>query len=381
MGGCEYIVSSQVSISTNGGISMDSFVTGGSGFVGKSLIRLLVQRGWQVRALARSEKSAQTVSALGAAVVPGSLFDADTLEKGMRGVQVVFHAAGWYKLGDRNIDAGEKVNVHGTRCVLETAVKLGIPKILHVSTVAAYGDTQGKIVDETYQMPSDQPFVTDYDRTKWMAHFEVARPIMESGAPVINVLPGVVYGPQDHSLFGQLMLLYYHGLFPVFPGPETMLTFVHVEDTAQSLLLAAEKGVPGEDYIMTGPAVTLGEMVELWARVSGKQPPVAYIPAKFLKPLAPIAALLPLPEILSADAIKILGVSYAATSEKARRELGWSPRPLEEGMAQTMDWIRQETANPIQLPKVDITSQQRQAALAFILVGIAVALHLKRRRK
>jgi dihydroflavonol-4-reductase len=359
---------------------MDAFVTGGSGFIGRSLIAHLVRRGWQVRALARSEKSAQTVSSLGAAVVPGSLYDADTLEKGMRGTQVVFHVAGWYKIGDRKKAAGEKLNVLGTRCVLETAVKLDIPRIVNVSTVAVYGDTHGKIVDETYRMPSDQPFVTEYDRTKWKAHFEISRQFILTGAPVINVLPGVVYGPGDHSLFGQLMLLYYHGLFPIFPGSETILTFVHVEDTAEGLLLAAEKGRPGEDYVMTGPAVNLGEMAKLWARVSGKRPPVAYLPAHFLKPLAPLAALMPLPAILSADAIKILGASYAATSEKARRELGWSPRLLEEGMTQTMEWIARETTSPVRIPELDLSNPRRQAALAFILIGLAAVLLLRRRR-
>jgi dihydroflavonol-4-reductase len=359
---------------------MDAFVTGGSGFIGRYLIPLLVERGYHVRALARSEKSARVVNSLGAAVVPGSLFDKETLEKGMRDCQVVFHVAGWYKLGTRDQAQFEKVNVTGTRCVLETAFELGIPRIVYTSTIAVYGDTHGKVVDESYQMPPDQPYVSEYDRTKWKAHFEVSRQLIERGAPIINVLPGAVYGPGDTSLFGQLMQYYYHGLFPVFPGVDTTPTFVHVDDTAKGLILAAEKGRPGEDYVMSGPPVSLGEMLKLWSKLSGKPLPVAYMPAHLLRPLAPIAARLPLPEILSADGINILGVSYAATSEKARRELGWSPRPLEEGMAETMAWIARETNSPLRLPELKLDTPHKKAAVAFAAVGLLVAFLLGRRR-
>lgn len=360
---------------------MDAFVTGGSGFIGKRLVALLVERGWQVRALARSEKAAQTLNNLGAAIIPGSLYDKETLEKGMRDCQVVFHVAGWYRLGARDKTAGEKVNVQGTRCVLETAFELGIPRIVNTSSIAIFGDTHGQVVDETYRMPPDQPFVTEYDRSKYRAHYEVARPLIEAGAPIINVLPGAVYGPADTSLFGQLMQYYYHGLFPIFPGTDTVPTFVHVDDSAYSLLLAAEKGRPGEDYIMSGPAVSLGEMVKLWSELSGRRPPLAYIPARVLRPLAPLAARLPLPEILSADAIRVLGVSYAASSAKAHRELGWAPRPIEEGMAQTMEWIRKSTTSPLPLPELNLGSRKRGVGLALIGLGLILALRQRRNRR
>jgi nucleoside-diphosphate-sugar epimerase len=201
------------------------------------------------------------------------------------------------------------------------------------------------MVDETYHMPASQDFLTEYDRTKWMAHYEVALPMMERGAPVVIVQPGAVYGPGDQSLLGDMMRRYYDGRlpFPLLPGPEATLTFAHVDDIAEGHILAAEKGRPGESYIITGPAAPMGEMVKIWSRVTGKREPILQIPARFVKPFAPvmdgISRIIPLPEIFSRDSLIILDATYTARPDKARQELGWSTRPVEEGMRQTFEWI------------------------------------------
>jgi nucleoside-diphosphate-sugar epimerase len=332
---------------------MKAFVTGGTGFIGSRLIRRLVERGYEVAALARSEKGAVAVEALGARSVRGDLDDIESMRIGMQGSDVVFHVAGWYKLGSQDLEMCEKVNVDGTRNVLSLAHELGIPKIVYTSTVAVFGDTHGALVDETYHMPAGQEFLTEYDRTKWKAHYEVAIPLIEKGAPIIIVQPGGVYGPDDHSLLGELMRWYHQGLFPIFPAPELALTYAHVEDIAEGHILAAEKGEPGESYILAGPALSVIEAARLWSRVSGRPEPFFSIPARFLKPFAPLMGVIgrfvPLPELFSQDSLSILSATYTARADKARSELGWQPRPLEEGMRETFEWIRQAEAQPAQV--------------------------------
>lgn len=350
---------------------MRAFVTGGSGFIGKALIRKLLERGYEVHALARSPSSAENLHRMGVEIVQGSLDDLEALRAGMEGCELVFHVAGWYKLGTRNQEQFERINVDGTRNVLSTAHQLGIPKIIYTSTVAVFGDTHGQLVDESYRMPAEQAFLTEYDRTKWKAHYEVALPLIEQGAPIIIVQPGAVVGPGDHSLVDSLMRMYLSGMMVVIPGPELTLTFAHVEDIAEGHILAAEKGRPGESYILAGPPASIGEAAELWSQITGKNPPRFKIPARYLKPFAPLmgqlSQILPLPPLLSYDSTAILGATYIASAEKARRELGWSPRPLNVTFREALQAI--EAAG-----EVGPSAEQRKRLTGLALAGASVLL-------
>ena len=222
---------------------MKIFITGGTGLIGKRVLRKLVARGDEVYALARSEHSAEAVEALGAHAVRGDLHTVAALRAGMQGCDVVFHIAAWYALGANDPGKMAAINVGGTLNVLRTAHEVGVPKIVYTSSIAVFGDTHGAIADEDfYQGP---PFLTDYDRTKWRAHYEVALPLIADGVPIVIVQPGAVYGPHDHSLVGALMAGFYHGWLPALPGPETMLTYTYVEDVAEGHVLAADKGKVG----------------------------------------------------------------------------------------------------------------------------------------
>ena len=275
---------------------MKAFVTGGSGFIGQHVIRKLILRGYAVSALARSAGSQAIVERLGATAVPGDITDMSSMRQGMAGSDVVFHIAAWYKLGSPDWMQAEAINVGGTRKVLRLAHELGIPKIIYTSTIAVFGDTKGELVDETYFKGG--PFLSEYDRTKWLAHYKVAVPFIDKGAPIIIVMPGAVYGPGDTSTVADMMRLFYRGL-PLIPGSDTTLTYAHVEDVAEGHLLAAEKGKIGESYILTGPAIPLGEIVDFWAHLTGKQAPSSRIPSSVLRPFAPVIgaveSLIPLP--------------------------------------------------------------------------------------
>jgi nucleoside-diphosphate-sugar epimerase len=359
---------------------MKVFITGGTGFIGGHVLKKLVARGDTVYALARSERSAAAVEALGARAVLGDLDDIDVLREAMQGCDVVFHIAAWYKLGANDPMRMAKVNVGGTLNVLHTAHEVGVPKIVYTSSVAVFGDTHGYLADESfYQGP---PFLTDYDRTKWRAHYEIAHPLIEQGAPIVIVMPGAVYGPDDHSLVGEMMTWFYRGWLPVLPGPETMLTYAHVEDIAEGHLLAAEKGQVGESYLLVGPALTMAEVVALWRELTGKRGPLFSVPSKWLLPLAPVIGALecvvPLPSLFCRDSVAILGTTYVAKGDKAKAELGWSPRPIRKGMLETFYAIAGA------LPPTPPVSVRRKRTILLLLgaaLGVLAVWLLQRQRE
>jgi len=351
---------------------MKVFITGGSGFIGGHVVRKLIARGDNVYALARSERSVEAVEALGARAVRGDLQDVAALRAGMQGCDVVFHIAAWYKLGANDPGKMAAINVGGTLNVLRTAREVGVPKIVYTSSIAVFGDTHGHIADENfYQGP---PFLTDYDRTKWRAHYEIAQPLIAEGAPIIIVQPGAVYGPGDHSLVGELMTWFYRGWLSVLPGPETTLAYAHVEDIAEGHLLAADKGKAGESYILAGPALPLNEVMTVWREVTGKRGPLFNIPAKYLLPLAPIIgkieALIPLPMLFCRDSIAILGATYAARADKARADLGWVARPIHAGMRETFEALAGT------LPPPPTVAQRRKRIVGVALGAALLALIL-----
>lgn len=360
---------------------MKAFVTGGTGFIGQYLVRKLIERGYEVHALARSPQSAATLADMGATVVPGDITDTASMRPGMEGSDVVFHLAGWYKIGEPDWMQAEAINVGGTRKVLRLAHELGVPKIIYTSTVAVFGDTEGQLVDESYFKGG--PFLSEYDRTKWLAHYKVALPLIEKGAPIIIVMPGMVYGPGDTSILAEMMRLFYRGI-PLLPGPSTTLTYAHVEDVAEGHILAAEKGKIGESYILAGPAIPLGEMVDFWAYLTGKPAPALRVPAQLLRPTAPavgtLSSVLPLPASFSQEATAILGATYMARSDKARAQLGWKTRPLQTGMLETFAWIAETEA---QRAANNPGARERQiagAALSAAVVLFLLWLFSRRRR-
>jgi len=355
---------------------MRAFVTGGTGFIGRSLVRHLIVRGDDVLALARSESGAATLRALGAKVVPGDVTDRESMRAAMRGCDVVFHLAGVYDFSPEAKAQCAAINVDGTRNVLGLAHELRVPRIVYTSSLAVFGDTHGELPDETYR--SDGPFLTEYDRTKWLAHYEVAEPLIRQGAPIVIVMPGVVYGPGDESWLADAMRYFHRGLLPIVPGPESVVTYAYVDDVAAGHILAAEKGRPGESYILAGPAVPLGEMVDFWAQLLGKRPPSARVPARLVTPLAPVAArlqpALSLPPMFSEDLVRTMGVTYAGRADKARAELGWRPRPLQTGMLDTFEWIA--ATEPL-----DAGQREKRAATAILLAAVVLLfLWLRARR-
>ena len=347
---------------------MRAFITGGSGFIGRHLVQQLLARGAEVCALARSDAAAATLAELGAHVVRGDILEVESLRPAMDGCDVVFHLAAWYEVGAADKARAVTVNVGGTRKVLSLAYELGVPRIVYTSSLTVLGDTHGRLVDETYE--TSGPFLTEYDRTKWLAHYKVVLPLIEKGAPIMIAMPGEVFGPGDTSLVGEMMRRFYQGRLPFVPGPAGVVTYAHVDDVADGHLRIAERGRPGESYILAGPPVPLGELVEFWAMLTGRSAPPLRLPARFLQSAAPLVEFVQhfvtVPPFYSAESLRLSGVTYMASAAKARAELGWQPRPLQAGMLETFQWIAETS------PTAPETLTAGQKA-GFVLLALAFA--------
>ncbi len=318
---------------------MRYFITGATGFIGGRVARRLAEAGHEVVALVRTPGKAAPLAELGVEIAEGDITDRESMRAPMTGADGVFHIAAWYKVGAKDPSPAERINVEGTRNVLTLMRELGIPKGVYTSTLAVFSDTKGRMVDETYRY--DGPHISTYDRTKWQAHYEVALPMMADGLPLVVVMPGVVYGPGDTSLIADMFRQYLRRRLPAIPL-NTTYCWAHVDDVAQAHLLAMDKGTPGESYIIAGPPHPLTEVFEIAEQITGIKAPRIRLGPEVMRVMAKASGLfekiLPLPEAYRSEALRAsAGVTYIASNEKARRELGYDPRPLEEGLPETLE--------------------------------------------
>lgn len=321
---------------------MKVFVTGGTGFIGGDVVRQLRARGDEVACLVRTPEKGAKLTELGCELVGGDLGNSEALRKGMEGCDALIHAAAMYEVGipAKQHPAMWEANVAGTENAMKAALAAKVPKVVHVSTCGIFGNTHRKVVDETYEHPGKE-FTSYYEETKLEAHKIVKRMTSEEGLPAVIVQPGGVYGPGDTSQLFDLMDQFLSGKLPLLPFPELGICLTHVEDIAGGILLALDKGKPGETYVISGPATTMREAIDLLAEVSGRKAPKRALPTALMKAMTPIGPLVGkmmgqppnLRELISsAD-----GVTFWASYEKASSELGYAPRGMEEGFGQTLE--------------------------------------------
>lgn len=313
---------------------MKYFLTGATGFVGGVLARQLREAGHEVHAVIRSPEKASELQSLGVRLFRGDVTDKESMREAMQGVDGVFHVAGWYKIGARDNRDAQKVNVNGTRNVLELMQELHIPKGVYTSTLAINSDTHGEMKNETYHFTGKH--LTEYDRTKAAAH-EIAKQFIAKGLPLVIVMPGGIYGPGDTSALRRTLIEYLKGKLPMIPN-QAGITWAHVEDIAQGHILAMEKGVPGETYIIAGEPATFQEAFQVASHITGKPAP-ATVPYQMLKLMSYLVKPFDrfMPETYTSEALRILsGVTYWADNSKAKRFLGYQPRPLQEGLESTL---------------------------------------------
>lgn len=319
---------------------MKAFITGATGFIGGALARQLAARGDTVICLVRDPARAGDLKKIGAQLVRGDITEPATLREPMRGADVVYHLAGSYQYGPKYIPQMRAINVDGARNVLELAAELGVPKIVHTSSVAVFGDTRHKIMDESYRTELDT-LPTEYERTKWQAHYEVAVPLQARGAPLIITQPGVVTGPRDPSPHMQIMEFYLNR-FPMAFGAESGVSWSHVEDIANGHILAAERGKPGESYILAGPSLTWKQVQQKWQEITKIPPAKIWIPGWMIganQIMIGAMERVGLPTPFSAEGLASMrDCTFWGSPAKAEQTLGWKQRPLMDAFREVLEY-------------------------------------------
>ena len=316
-------------------------LTGATGFVGGELARQLIDAGHEVVALVRSPARAIQLDAIGVDLVEGDLDDSGALDRLLAGADGLFHVAGWYRLGQRDPAPGQRDNVDGTRNVLAAVQRAGTARVVYTSTLAVNSDTGGRFLDESHQHHGGH--ISAYDRTKAEAHI-VAKEFAAAGLPVIIVMPGAIYGPGDTSQTGELIKQVVAGKRPAVPAGGGRLTWAHVNDIARGHILAMEHGVPGESYMLAGEPATLETLLKQVAAAAGTKGPVL-VPAGLLRGaeriMTPLARVVPLPPTYHPESLRAALADYLGTRAKAESDLDWHPRPLSEGLSQTVAALRE----------------------------------------
>ncbi|MFL5824263.1 MAG: NAD-dependent epimerase/dehydratase family protein [Solirubrobacteraceae bacterium] len=315
-----------------------AFVTGGSGFVGGRLIERLRADGHSVRALARSEKAADTVRSRGAEPVSGDLGDRDALASGAQGCELAFHAAA--TLGDwGKREDFERGNVEGTRNVLAACAQAGVRRFVHVGTEAALLAGEPLVnVDETAPLRPDSPAL--YSSTKAQAERLVRDANRQGSFETVVVRPRFVWGHGDTTLLPTMTEMVRSGRFAWIAGGEHLTSITHVDNTVEGLLLGATRGRAGEAYFVTdGDPVVFREFVSELLHTQGVEAPTRSVPAWVAGPLAAAGEtawnMLPLRgrPPLTRFAYWVSSQECTIRIDKAREELGYAPvKGREEGL-------------------------------------------------
>ncbi|NEP16864.1 MAG: NAD-dependent epimerase/dehydratase family protein [Leptolyngbya sp. SIO4C1] len=316
---------------------MKALVTGASGFTGSHLVKALQQRGDKVVALVRRTSSLARLTGAEPELVYGDITDPQALAQAMQGVDVVFHIAAYVDLGIVNEAEMARVNVEGTRAVLDTAIAVAPdspPKLVYCSTIGVFGDTQGQVVDETFER-TQANFSSAYDRTKYEAQ-QLVDAYAAQGHFVVSLMPAGILGPGDPH-FGPVIDLFLRRRLKLWPGGDRVTGVVHVEDLVAALILAAEQGCSGEHYIISAGELSTREMFQILSQKTG-----IAVPAEAPEPLVrllgnlldPIGQRLAWNPPLSRERVHyIYDRCVRIRADKAKRELGWQPQAVDEILA------------------------------------------------
>jgi dihydroflavonol-4-reductase len=317
---------------------MRALVTGAGGFIGGALVRQLIGRGDTVIAVVRGAARAGDLAATGCQLVELDLAAAEPSDvaEAVRGVDVVFHVAGAYRIGiaRRQRAAMYQANVGATRRVLDATAAAGVLTV-YTSTANVLGDTGGSVLDETYRRPQPPRFLSWYDETKYAAH-RLAEERIAAAAPLRIAMPGMVYGPGDHSQAGEQILRAMRGALRVTAATELGGNLVHVDDVAAGHLLIADRGRDGRSYLLGGERARMGEVLARAAALGGRRLPRVNVPSWPLRGAAPLGALFASLSDRVPDFGELVragvGVTYWFSDTRARSELGYAPRDLDRGL-------------------------------------------------
>jgi nucleoside-diphosphate-sugar epimerase len=323
-----------------------AFVTGGTGFLGTNLVRELVRLGWRTIVLHRPSSDLRRLSGLPVVLAEGDVTDRASLLRAIpEGADAVFHAAAtitWW--GPRHREQ-RAVIVDGTRNVVSAARDRRVRRLVHTSSIAAYGDHAGIITEETASNAEHAP--TNYSRTKWLAETEIRRGI-DAGLDAVIVNPANIIGPYDSNNWNRAFFLVQRGSLPaLYPG---RASWCHVREVVRAHLVAFERGRTGANYLLGGADATYAEVIRIVGELLGKPTPSRVLAPPLLHAIAIVAIL---PSFLTRreppitpEVVRMLCSTMLCSSERAQRELGYRPVPLREMLEDAHRWLVAEGMLP-----------------------------------
>ena len=321
---------------------MTTLVTGAAGFLGSHVTRQLVARGEEVRVLVRPSSSNRAISDLSLEYVTGDLRDAGSLDRAMKDVRRVFHVAADYRLWAKKPQDIYDSNVGGTKNLLAAAERAGVERLIYTSTVATIAVDRPQLPNEATDSKLEE-MVGHYKRSKWMAEQEVLQ-AAKKGLPVIVAMPTTPVGPWDWkpTPTGKIILDFLNGKMPGYV--ETGLNFVGVEECAAGHLLAAEKGKVGERYLLGAENLTLKELLDTLAKITGLAAPKWKIPHGVALGVAYVetgfSRLIGKEPQIPVEGVKIAQHKMFVDASRAQRELGFQPGPVSAALERAVRWYQ-----------------------------------------
>ena len=326
---------------------MTTLLTGATGFIGAAVLRSLIEAGHRVRALVRPNSARRNLSGIDCEIVIGDLMEPESLRRAVRGCEALFHVAADYRLWVRDREKMNRVNIQGTVDLIQAAAAAGVSRIVYTSSVATLRlRDDGLPADEESQAELCD-IIGAYKQSKFLAEREVRTLVADARTAVVTVKPTAPFGPGDvkPTPTGRVVIEAASGRMPAYVN--TGLNVVHVHDVGAGHLLAYRKGIPGESYILGGENRTLQWVLETVAELTGQRPPRIRLPHWFVTPLAYVSEGITRMKGSGEPRITVDGVRMARklmyfSSEKARRELGYSPRPAIEALRDAIEWFYKE---------------------------------------
>lgn len=319
-------------------------VTGATGFVGSAVVRALLAQGRKVRVLSRASSSKANLAGLDVEVAVGDLRDAASLSAAVQGCASVYHVAADYRLWVPDPEEMYRSNIDGTRNLLLAARDAGAGRIVYTSSVATLGVNPDHTPSDEFTPVGLADMIGVYKKSKFLAEEEVRRLVRQERVPAVIVNPSMPVGPGDlkPTPTGRMVIEAAMGRMPAYV--DTGLNVVHVDDVAQGHLLAHDKGVVGERYILGGENLTLAQILAMIGDLVGRPAPKIRLPRLPLFPLAVVAEawgrVTGKEPMLTVDSLKMAAKYMHYSSARATAELGYRARPAREAFADAIAWFR-----------------------------------------
>lgn len=324
----------------------DTAITGASGLVGGDLLETLVDRGDSCRAIVRSEESAQRVASLGATPVVADLFDHEAMRDALWGAGVLYHVAGVNDTCARDSSAMDRVNIDGTRSVVQAAAAGGVGRIVYTSSAAAIGENQGIVANE--EIVNNGEYLSPYARSKHLAELAAFEEASEVGIDLVAVNPSSVQGPGRSGGSAKILLYVLRSRRPVLT--DSYLSIVDIADCTAGHIAAAEEGRAGERYLLSGATPSVRDAVDLAQSIGGATIDPRWVSEGVVRTLGRPASRLV--NMVRPDAglcpalIDTLLHGHRFDGSRAERDLGIVYTPVSDTFARTIDWFRSEALIP-----------------------------------